>query len=445
MELNDLLDRIISARDEAGFTALFEITHPIDIAQAMEDYDDDQLTQVLGLLTVEEIALILEQAEEDLQIRMVNLLDPKITVDVFSHMGSDDIADILGELPAGNKKKLLQMMRVSESQQLRMLLGYGEDTAGGIMTTRYISLRSSYDTGQALQKIRQIGLRTEIIETLYIVNAKNELLGTVDLRDILAEPEDTILEDIMDTNFISVYPETDQEEVALIVSKYDLNAIPVINRRGAILGIITIDDIVDVIVEEQTEDFLQLSGVSADETYDSSIASSLRRRLPWLLLNLLTASMAALVVTRFQGVIEQVVILAAAMPIVAGLGGNAGAQTLSVIIRALALGEISLKEDWKYISKQSLMGLLQGIVIGAIAGAALAIYSGKFFLGVIILLAMIINQLIANLFGFLIPLVLEHWNIDPAISSSIFLTALTDIFGFLAFLGLAQAFLPLIV
>lgn len=445
MELNDLLDQIIAARDEEGFTALFETTHPIDIALAMEDYDDDQLIKVMELLTVEELAMVLEQADEDLQIRMVNLLDPKLTVDIFSHMGSDDIADILGELPVGNMKNLLQLMRASESQQLKMLLGYGEDTAGGIMTTRYISLRSSYDTGQALHKIKQIGPRTEIIETLYIVNAKNELLGTADLRDILAEPEDTILEDIMETNFISVYPETDQEEVALIVSKYDLNAIPVINRKGAILGIITIDDIVDVIVEEQTEDFLKISGVSADETYDSSIASSLKRRLPWLYLNLLTATMAALVVARFQNVIEQVVILAAAMPVVAGLGGNAGSQTLSVIIRAIALGEINLKDDWKFITKQSLMGILQGVAIGAVAGIALALYTGNWFMGAIILMAMIINQLIANLFGFLIPLVLEHLKIDPAVSSSIFLTALTDVFGFLAFLGLAQAFLPRIL
>lgn len=444
MELKDILEKVLQAGDPADIAQLFDSVHPIDIALAIEEYDDELLA-LLSVLSIEQQAMLLEQASEELQIRIVNLWDPRKTVEVFSWMGSDDIADILGELPEGSKKELLDLMKKSEQQQLKMLLGYDERSAGGIMTTRYISLRSTYDTGQALQKIKQIGPRTEIIEVLYIVNAKNELLGTADLRDILAEPEDTILEDIMDTNFISVYPETDQEEVSLIVSKYDLKAIPVVNRRGAILGIITIDDIVDVIVEEQTEDFLQLSGVSADETYDSPIRDSLKRRLPWLFLNLFTASLAAFVVAHFQSVIEQVVILAAAMPIVAGLGGNAGSQTLSVIIRALALGEISLKEDWRYIFKQSLMGVLQGLFIGSVAGIALALFTGNPFLGVIILMAMVINQLIACLFGFLIPLVLEHWKIDPAVSSSIFLTALTDVFGFLAFLGLAQTFLPLIL
>ena len=445
MELNEILDQIIHDNEPAAIAELFETVYPIDIALAIEGFDDDQLSALLSLMDDEQQALLLEQANEDLQIRIVNLWEPRHTVEIFSLMDSDDLADILGELPEGNKKTLLDLMKASESQQLKMLLGYDERSAGGIMTTRYISLRSTYTTGQALEKIKQIGPRTEIIETLFVVNAKNELLGTADLRDILAEPEDTMLEDIIDINFISVLPEEDQEEVSLIVSKYDLKAIPVVNRRGAILGIITIDDIIDVIVEEQTEDFFKISGVGADETYDSPISDSLKRRLPWLFLNLLTASLAAYVVTRFQHVIEQVVVLAAAMPIVAGLGGNAGSQTLSVIIRSLALGEISLKKDWRYIFKQALMGLLQGLAIGAVAGVALALYTGNYFMGVIILMAMVINQLIACLFGFIIPLVLEHWKVDPAVSSSIFLTALTDVFGFLAFLGLAQIFLPMIL
>lgn len=444
MELKEILDQLLQITDPVAMTELFERVHPIDIALAIEEYDDE-LEALISLLSVEELALLLEQASEELQIKIVDMWEPKRAVEVFSLMDSDDIADILGELPERRKKEILDLMKASESQQLKMLMGYDERSAGGIMTTRYISLRSSYDTSQALQKIKQIGPRTEIIETLYVVNAKNELLGTADLRDILAEPEGTILEDIMDTNFISVFPDEDQEEVSLIVSKYDLNAIPVVNRRGAILGIITIDDIVDVIVEEQTEDFLQISGVSADETYDSPVSASLKRRLPWLFLNLLTASLAAFVVAHFSDVIEQVVLLAAAMPIVAGLGGNAGSQTLSVIIRALALGEISLADDWHYIFKQSLMGVLQGLAIGTVAGLVLGIFTGNYFMGLIILLAMIINQLIACLFGFLIPLVLEHMNIDPAVSSSIFLTALTDVFGFLAFLGLAEVFLPLLI
>lgn len=445
MDLRELILQVIEQNDYVMLDGLLEENHAVDIAEAIEDFEDDVLERFFNLLDNQSFASIIEQSEQELQMRVIDFTDTAKVVELFSYMDSDDIADILGEVSTGKKKSILDRMRSSESQQLKMLLGYEEDSAGGLMTTQYIALRSSYNTGQALQKIKQIGPRTEIIETIYVVNRKNELLGTADLRHILAEPEDTLLEEIMDTNVISVYPDVDQEEVSLLVSKYDLKAIPVVNRRNALLGIITIDDIVDVIVEEQTEDFLKLSGVSADETYDSTVLTSLKRRLPWLFLNLLTASLAAMTVSHFQDVIAQVVILAAAMPVVAGLGGNAGAQTLSVIIRALALDEISLKEDWRYVFKQSMLGILQGVAIGLVAGTVLAIVTQNIYMGVIILLAMIINQLIASFFGFIIPLVLEQMNVDPAIASSIFLTALTDVIGFLAFLGLAKAFLPLII
>lgn len=445
MDLRELLLQVIEQSDYVMLESLLEENHAVDIAEALEDFEDDSLQKFFSLLDNQTFASIIEQADQELQMRVIDFTETAKVVELFAYMDTDDITDILGEVSTGKKKSILERMRSSDSQELKMLLGYGEDTAGGLMTTQYIALRSSYNTGQALHKIKQIGPKTEIIETIYVVNRKNELLGTADLRHILAEPEDTLLEEIMDTNVISVYPDVDQEEVSLLVSKYDLKAIPVVNRRNALLGIITIDDIIDVIVEEQTEDFLKLSGVSADETYDSTVLTSLKRRLPWLFLNLLTASLAAFTVSRFQDVIAQVVILAVAMPVVAGLGGNAGAQTLSVIIRALALDEISLKEDWKYVFKQSVLGVLQGVAIGLVAGIVLALVTHNVYMGLIILLAMIINQLIASFFGFIIPLVLEQMGIDPAIASSIFLTALTDVIGFLAFLGLAKAFLPFII
>ena len=323
-----------------------------------------------------------------------------------------------------------------------MLLGYGPDTAGGIMTTKYIALKSGLSMKDVLQEIRRIGPKTEIIETIFVVDKSNELIGSADLRDILASAEDVSLEEIMNDNVLSVRPETDQEEVSLIVSKYDLKVIPVVNRRNVILGIITIDDIIDVIVEEQTEDLLMLSGVSKDEKVGNKISTSVVRRLPWLVINLMTAFLASFTVGMFEDVIIQVVALAAAMPIVTGMGGNAGSQTLSVVIRSIALGEVDIKNDWKYVFNEVGLGLINGSVTGLITGIILYFRYDNFFLGLIILIAMIGNLIIAGFFGFLIPLALKRWDLDPAISSSIFLTTATDVFGFFLFLSLAKMFLP---
>jgi magnesium transporter len=296
-----------------------------------------------------------------------------------------------------------------------------------------------------LQKIKNIGPRTEVIEIIFVVGFANELVGTADLRDILIAPDESLLEDIMNENVLYVFPDTDQEEASLIVSKYDLKALPVVNRRHAILGIITIDDVIDVIVEEHTEDLLMLSGVSKDEKVGSRLSVSIQRRLPWLFINLGTAFLAAFTVGLFEDVIVQVVALAAVMPIVTGMGGNAGTQTLSIMIRSIALGEADLKKEWKFIFKEIALGLINGFAIGIVTGSILYIKYDNFFLGIIILVAMIGNMLIASFFGFVIPLVLKKLRLDPAVSSSIFLTTATDVGGFFIFLGLAKIFLPYLI
>jgi len=340
------------------------------------------------------------------------------------------------------RKELLRMMKTSDSQAIERLLGYGPYTAGGNMTTQYIALRNTLKVNEALNKIKMIGPKTEVIEVLFIINQANELIGTADLRDVLIAPEDTVLDEITDKNLIAVYPETDQEEASLLVSKYDLKAIPVINRKNAILGIITVDDIIDIIVEEHMEDFLMVSGVSKDETIDSTLGESIQRRLPWLYINLAGFMLASFIVGLFEDTIVQVVALAAAMPIVAGIGGNAGFQTLSVVIRAIALDEVDPREGWRQVIKEVLLGSIHGLLIGMVAGLILYLRYGNPFLGVIMVVAMIGNLIVAGFFGYTVPLTLKRFNIDPAVSSSIFVTTATDVFGFFAFLGLASLFLP---
>jgi magnesium transporter len=438
----ELLLNIVNLQDISMLTELFEEYYAIDIALALEDFEDDDLTAFIRLAVNEQIAAIVEEGDEELQIRIINQLEPRRIVDVFTHMSNDDIADVLGELSLDLRKELLLMMKASDSIDIQQLLGYGPETAGGIMTTQYIALKHTLTIKEALDKIKTIGPKTEVIETLFILNESNELIGTADLRDILIAPEDSLLNEITDENLIAVQTETDQEDVALLVSKYDLKAIPVINRKNAILGIVTLDDIIDVIVDEYSEDLLMLSGVSKDETIDSTLGTSIKRRLPWLFINLITAFLAAFTVGLFEDVIIQVVALAAAMPIVAGMGGNSGSQTLSIVIRGIALGEVNLKDDWQLVIKEILLGVIQGLSTGAITAIILYIRYDNLFLGLIIMAAMTCNMIIAGFFGFLIPLILKRLKIDPAVSSAIFLTTATDVFGFFIFLGLAKLFLP---
>lgn len=416
--------------------------YPIDIAAVLEEFEEECILKFYHLIGNEIMAEIIEQASDKLQIRILSLFDYNVIVNVFSCMSKDDVADILGHLPINMRKELLKHMMAKDTKQLQVLLGYDEDSAGGIMTTEYIALKESLSIRDALLKIKEIGPRTEVIEVIFVINSNNKLIGTADLRDILITPEEKNLYDIINDNVISVTPEVDQEEVALLVSKYDLKVIPVINHNNSLLGIITVDDIIDVIVEEQSEDLLGFGGVSKEERVDSSLPTSIKKRLPWLFVNLGTAFLASFTVSCFEDIIAQVVALAASMPIVAGLGGNSGNQTLSVVIRSIALDEISLKKNWKLVFKEVSLGIIHGAAVGIITGIILYMKYQNPYLGLIIFVAMIGNLVIAGFFGFLIPLILKGLGVDPALASSIFLTTATDVFGFFLFLGLAKMFLP---
>ena len=265
------------------------------------------------------------------------------------------------------------------------------------------------------------------------------------MRDLLVCQADTLLKDLMVDDDFYVYGTDDQEVAANLFSKYELDILPVVNNKMAVLGVITSDDIIAVIDQEHNEDMLQMHGVNADEEYDSSIFESFKSRTPWLIVNLLTAFLASSVVKVFEGTISQVVVLSAAMSIVTGMGGNAGCQTLSIIITSLARGELSLKEDYKLIFKEIILGIAEGAIIGIITGGVFILWHHNFYLGLILFLAMIFNMIIACSMGFLIPLMLDKIKIDPATASSIFLTTFTDTFGFFIFLGLATVFLPKLI
>ena len=320
---NELISAL-NRKDKDGVLKLVEDSHPIDLAYALEEASDSDIVFLATILPDQQMAEIIEQADDELQVRIMKLFDLNKIIRIFQHMSKDDIVDILGDMPANRRKELVKLMKSSDQEVIRNLLGYGESTAGGIMTTEYISMRSSLTVSQALEKVKEIAPKTEEINILYVLNEKKQLVGTVSLRELLVAKNYDTLNDIMEDNVISVEPEADQEDVARLVSKYDLHAIPVVNKRKGMLGIITVDDIIDVIEEENTEDMLKMGGVSKEEDVDSTVLESVKLRLPWLLINLVTAFLASSVVSLFEDTISQVVALAAAMPIVAGMGGQCG-------------------------------------------------------------------------------------------------------------------------
>lgn len=440
--LKEQLEHVIQHGDVHDATALFDQYHSVDIDEVLEDLEPTDLQFFLFMLNAEQVANLIENADPDLQPKMTRFYSTKELIEIFSFMTNADVADLLGFMSTKRRKEVLNYMKASESDILKMILSYEDDSAARIMTTEFISLRQSLTVREALLKIKEIAPTTEIIESIFITDDLHRIQGIVNLRDILVAPGFKPLADLVENHPFFVYADQDQEEAANLIYKYDLKYLPVVNKNMAILGVITSDDIIDVMEEEHNEDILAMGGVSKDEEFDSNFFHSIKSRLPWLVINLVTAFMASAVVSMFESTISQVVALAAAMPIVTGMGGNAGNQALSIVLTSLARDEITLEDDLPLIIKEVGLGIFNGAIIGLIAGIVLYLKYHNVFLGLIILVAMILNMVIAGVVGFLLPLIFDKMKIDPAISSPIFLTTATDICGFFIFLGLASVILP---
>ncbi|EFR31972.1 magnesium transporter [Eremococcus coleocola] len=421
-----------------------QVYHPADVLDIFENLEDNQLIEKMAILPDDYLIEMIELAEEDSQSRLIKLLSVERVSHLFMEMSPDIIVDILGNLPVGTRKHYVKLMTQSDQADIRQLLSYDPESAGGIMTTDFISLKDYWTVDKAFNKIREISPNSEVIDTLFITSNHNRLVGYLPMRDLFRADLQTILADIMNRQVITVEPQIDQEEVAKLSLKYDINVIPVVNPRHVLLGIVTADDILDVLNEEHQEDMLRMSGVNEEEDLDDSFWSSLSKRLPWLTINLLTAFLASFVVGLFESTISQVASLAAAMTIITGMGGNSASQTLALVIQGIALDKIDIHSDRKYILKELAIGIVNGLIIGLMAGGVLYISYHNVYLSLIVVLAMIFNLFNGAFFGYYVPLVLKKMKLDPALASSIFITTATDVLGFFVFLSLANLVLPLL-
>lgn len=422
---------------------LLQKQHPADLAQIFAELPEKERHAAFNTLVEKNGRLAMEALSElgpEKGAELVSLRSAEEIARLCQEIPSDDAAGLIEALSDELRLAVLELIRPKPGGGVSELLEYEEKTAGRLMNPNVFALAEDLTAGEAITTL-QTARDVEMVFYLYVVDERRHLVGVVSLRRLLLVPPDTPLKRIMTTEVYSARVDTDQEEVARQVASYNLLAIPVVDTENKLVGIITVDDVIDVIKDEATEDVYRLAGVSADDGVLTPPLDSLRRRLPWLLVNLATAFLAASVVRLFTNTINEVVALAAFMPVVAGMGGNAATQTLAVVVRGIALGELTWGNARQAVVKEGLVGLGNGLANGLVGAIVVwAITRGDWVLALILMAAMVINMFVAAVAGTLIPLGLRAIKVDPALASSVFITTLTDMFGFLSFLGLATAF-----
>src|SRR5215212_1644223 len=423
----DSVKRLLRIGATANLLNLLQKQHPADLAQVFGSLPDRERHASFTLLVERNSKLAMEALSE---------LGPE----AGAALPSDDAAAIIDNLPEDLSASVLDLMRRKESASVENLLEYPEQTAGRIMNPNVFALSEELTVGEAITEL-QSARDVEMVFYLYVIDARRHLVGVVSLRRLLLVPPGTPLKRIMTTDLISARVDTDQEEVARQVASYNLLAIPVVDEENKLAGVITVDDVIDVIKDEATEDVYRLAGVTGDDRVFTRPSESLRKRLPWLQVNLVTAFIAASVVALFEDAIGRWSALAVFMPVVAGMGGNAATQTLTVIVRGIALGELTWANTRKALLKEATVGIANGVGCGVVAAVVVGVCKGSPALGAIIGAAMVSNRFVAATAGTLIPLALRAMKIDPALASSVFITTLTDVFGFLSFLGLGTLFI----
>jgi len=414
------------------------------LAEILTGQSPQSVWELLSLMQPWKRAAVFGYFNLDFQVYLTENINKDELADLLTEMSADERVDLFKRLPEDARESVFPLLAKAEREDIRKLSSYDENMAGSVMTSEYVTLTPDITVTQALEKLRRQWPGKETIYYAYVIGEGRRLLGFVSLRKLILAKPAAYVGDIMKAEVIYIRASDPREKAAELIAKYDIISLPVVNGGDALVGIITHDDALDVVTEEATEDMLRMASTDSEEYENSSILQSIRLRSPWLTLNLGTAMLSSLTVSFFQDTISHYVILAALMPIIAGLGGNAGTQTLAVTVRGIALGKVPLGRGRKVILQEAGVGLLNGAIIGLLVGSIAFFGFDKPWLGLIMLLAMVCNLIIAGLLGSAIPLALKSLKLDPALGSSVFITAATDISGFFVFLSLATLMMPLL-
>ncbi|WP_170314781.1 magnesium transporter [Aquibium carbonis] len=409
--------------------------HQSELGDLLEALIPDQRRALVELLGADFDFTALTEVDEAIRMQIVDAMPNAQIAQGVQELDSDDAVYILEDLDEDDQNEILAQLPFTERIRLRRSLDYPEESAGRRMQTEFVAVPPFWTVGQTIDYMREDQNLPEHFFQIFVIDPTFKLLGAVDLDKILRTQRSVKIEDVMHETRHAIPATMDQEEAAREFQQYDLLSAAVVDENERLVGVLTIDDVVDVIQQEAEEDLMRMGGVGDEELSDSVLSTS-RSRVPWLLVNLVTAFLAASVISLFDATIEKVVALAVLMPIVAGMGGNAGSQTMTVTVRALATRDLDIYNAWRIIRREMLVGFINGIILGFLIG----LVAGAWFspsIGVIIGIAMVINMFVAALGGILIPLTLDRFKIDPAVASAVFVTTVTDVVGFFAFLGLA--------
>lgn len=414
--------------------------HDADLADLIELLRDQQRAELIETLGDDFNAGTLRELEEPVRDQVLEALPNELVAEAVRELDSDDAIYLLEDLEESEQTDILAKLPKSERIALQRSLEFPEDSAGRLMQTDYISVPAYWNVGQTIDYMRNEDDLPNDFTQIWVVDPAHHLIGRVPLDRLLRNKRPITIDEITDRDLRQITAEEDQEEVALEFERYDLMSAPVVDDDGRMLGVVTVDDVMEVLQEEAEEDIHRLGGVG-DESITDTVLRTARNRFVWLLVNLATAILASLVISLFDATIDEMVALAVLMPIVASMGGNAGTQSMTVAVRALATHDLGRVNVSRVISREALVGLLNGVLFALIVGGVAYVWFGNELLGMIIAAAMVINMVVAGLFGILVPVALDALDIDPAVASSVFVTTVTDVVGFFSFLGLAAIWL----
>ncbi|UEG55297.1 magnesium transporter [Mucilaginibacter daejeonensis] len=406
--------------------------HSSQIAILFDKLLPEERERIINILPTEDASEVIAEMEEeqDAAELLVNLA-PEKRSEIVEELDYDDATDLIAQLDESDQQEILGDLDEEDASNIRTLLSYKDDTAGGLMNTQLIKVNTQLTKNEALEEIIRLSEEMEEFYTLYAVNDEDKLMGILSLKDIIKAKKQVTVAELVNTDFVFVKADLDQEEVAKLISQYNLTSVPVVSDDMKLLGRITVDDIIDVLQEENTEDILKISGVSEDEELAGKWQDAIKSRLPWLVINLATAFLAASVIRSFDDVAKKLPVISAYMVIIAGMGGNAATQALAVTVRRISLSDLTDQQAYSTVRKEFLVGMINGAATGLIVFVVAMFYDANPMLGLVMFLAMTGNLIVAGLTGATIPLLLKRVGIDPAVASSIIITTFTDCVGFL--------------
>ncbi|MCE5037683.1 magnesium transporter [Staphylococcus auricularis] len=442
-----LLDQLLSENNIDDFREEFLSMHTYEQSEYFEDSDDEVRQAIFEVLSPQEVAEFFDQLEMDDEAyeELFETINANYASKVLEDMSYDNAVDIMNHLSKQKIVSLLTLMNQEDSKEIKALLHYEEDTAGGIMTTEYISLKSTMPVREALLQVKEQAPDAETIYMIYAINDDKQLVGVLSLRDLITAENDAYIEDVMQERVISVNVADDQEDVAQKMRDYDFIAIPVLDYQDHLLGIITIDDILDVMDEEASEDYSRLAGVSDVDATNTSIVKTSAQRLPWLIVLTFLGMITATILGSFEETLSQVALLAAFIPIISGMSGNSGTQSLAVSVRNISTGEIDERSKFKVALREAGSGFLSGFVCAVILCLIIIILYREPILALIVGGSLTVAMTVGTLVGSIIPLIMNKFNIDPAVASGPFITTINDIVSMLIYFGLATTFMSYLV